>query len=152
MRAALPAIAGLAVAAVGIAVIVVVIGGRGETSFVDLEPGHCFDLPTPDEDAATIDLLTVDLIDCDDPHDAEVVAVGELRGDGAEYPGFEAADADAAAACTRVGVTADGVGVVPIAPTEDTWNTYDGRFVCIALAGGGAPLVGSVLDASQLDG
>ncbi len=155
LRVAGPAFAGLAIVVLAFVLLAVVMRD-GDTSFVDLEVGDCFDLPDADEGDGSIGVFAVELIDCDEPHDVEVVAVGNLReqGDDAaeEYPGFEAADEAAAASCALVAVDSARVGVVPVAPTEQTWSSFDGRYVCLALAVGGGPLVGPVTEGSPLDG
>ena len=147
LRAVGPAVAALVIAAVAVWLVLLVLDDEGTTSFVDLEVGDCFDLPSPDDEGGTVDVLAVELVDCDEPHDVEVVAVGDLRagGDGDdEYPGFEAVDQAAAAACAGTAIDSDRVGVVPVAPTEGTWTSFDGRYACLAIGAG--PLVGSVLD------
>lgn len=143
----------LAVVAGSIAIVALVASvGDDTTAFVDLEPGACFDLPSADDEADTVELLAVDEVDCTDPHDAEVVAVGDLGGGDDPYPGFEVVDRLAAERCALVDVDRSELGVVPVAPTEPTWDDYDGRYVCIALRLGGGQLEGSVVDPAPLAG
>lgn len=101
----------------------------------DLDVGDCFDLD-PDEDGA---VGLVDVIDCDEPHNAEVVAIAELNPNGDQpYPADDELFAIADAAC--LGVPADPrFGILAVAPTEATWDGRRGRVTCVGLVyGGGA--------------
>lgn len=142
-------VAGLAaLVAVAVGLIAVVVSGSS-TSLLDLEVGDCFDLPV-DEPAAGGDAVevveTVDVIDCDEPHEAEVVAAGELNPDGAlDYPSDDELFAVLDQRCAAIGdLPLDRFGIVPIAPTEQSWRSFDGRYLCLAIPFGGAPVTGSI--------
>lgn len=142
--------------AVGIVVLgvglVVLVTSTSSTALLDLEVGDCFVLPTSvtaaDTDAEIDVVETVDVIDCDDPHDAEVTAAGELNPDGdLDYPSDEELFAIVDQRCALVDtVPTDRFGVVPIAPTERSWTSLDGRYLCLAVPFGGGMVTGSIAD------
>lgn len=127
------------------AIIGVALSGGGSTPIVDLEVGDCFDLP----DESEMDRFeTVDLIDCDEPHEVEVVGVGELNPEGdLPYPDDDELFRIAGQRCAVLtdGLPLEGFGVVPLAPTLDTWEGADGGFSCLALQVGGEPTEGSLM-------
>ncbi len=114
----------------------------------DLEEGQCF---SPILDADDDFLLAAILRRCDEPHRAEVFAIERLEGNaGTPYPGDEAIDEQADAACDRafeayVGIPYDESRLRAIfyAPTEQTWPGGDRRVTCVVEAGG-EPLTASV--------
>jgi hypothetical protein len=137
-----------AVVAVGVALLLVVVGSDA-TSVVDLEVGDCFDFPTVDGDDVA-EFETVDVVSCSEPHEAEVVFVGDLNPDGdTPYPDdidlFALADRRCGTGVELPDELADRFGVVPIAPTQETWEGADGRFSCVALQYGGDRFDFSVL-------
>lgn len=134
--------------------IATVLSLSNETTWTDLEPGDCFDLAGAlagaDGDLAAVE--AVDTIDCDDPHDAEVVAAGDLNPDGDRtYPADDDlfAEIDRECASQVPGVVdpdvADRFGIVPIAPDVRTWDDRGGRFACVAVVAGGGTITGSAL-------
>lgn len=131
--------------------IATVLSLSNETSWTDLEPGECFDLAgaIADADGDLGSVSSVDTVGCDAPHDAEVVAVGELNEDeDRPYPADDELFAEIDRACeSRVPdeVDTDRFGIVPIAPEERTWNERQGRFVCVAVVRGGGTTTGSAL-------
>lgn len=131
----------LAVVVLGVAVIAVVAGSGGSTPLVELEVGDCFDLPADGSDDTVAD---VDLIDCEEPHLAEVVFVGSLNEGDDPYPPDDELFAAVELACRRADVVAsDAYGLLPIAPTPELWASFDGRFLCVAVPFGGQPVTGS---------
>ena len=133
----------LLVVALAIAAVVAVSSAGGGTALVDLEPGDCFELP---DSLAAGAIESVQPIDCDEPHLAEVVAVGELGADGLDYPADEMLFDDVDRSCRLASpVMSDEFGLLPVASTRDLWESFDGRFVCIAVPFGGAPVTGSAL-------
>ena len=130
------------VTAVALAAIVLVVGSGG-TSVFDLAVGDCFDLPVGGDE---VDVDTVDLIACDEPHEAEVVAVGRLnRERDRPYPDDDQLFAEVDRECAAAAVELDDrFGIVPIAPNEESWEPFEGAFVCVALRFGGAPVTGSI--------
>lgn len=138
--------------AIAIALIVVVVSNTS-TSLLDLRVGDCFDLPVAGSEAARADdveiVETVEVIGCDEPHEAEVVAVGELNPDGdLAYPSDDELFAAVDPRCAAASVPLDRFGIVPIAPTERSWESFDGRFLCLAIPFGGEPVTGSIVGSS----
>ncbi len=132
----------LVVLALAIAAVVAVTSPGANTAMVDLEPGTCFELPDS-VDSGTIDSVVT--IDCTQPHLTEVVAVGVLGTDGGEYPDDDVLFREVDQACRAVSpVTSDAYGLLPIAPTRDLWESFDGRYLCVAIPFGGEPVRGSV--------
>lgn len=131
----------LAVLVAGGVVVAILLGG-GTTAIVDLEPGDCFDLP----DDVGDEIVAVTTVECSEPHLAEVVSVGELRVGDEPYPGGDELFATVDAACRRAGVVdSDAFGLLPIAPTEALWESFDGRYLCVAVPFGGEPVTGSIV-------
>ena len=140
MRALWWAVAGTVLFGVAALVIAVAVGElAGDTSDVtDLEVGDCFDLE-PDDDGG---VGLVDVIDCDEPHNAEVVAVADLNPDG-ELPYPTDAELFPLAERRCADVPPDPrFGVLAVAPTEATWEARDGRVVCVALVYGDGQVTG----------
>lgn len=145
---------GLAVlVAAAVLAIAAVLSLSNETSWTDLDAGDCIDLAgavddAADEDAASV--FSVDTVDCDEPHDAEIVARGELDPDGDRpYPADDELFDEADRACADLvpaSVDTSVYGIVPIAPDERTWDERGGRFVCVAVVVGGGTVTGSALD------
>lgn len=136
--------AAVLVVAVGVAIVVAVTASGEATAIVDLEVGDCFDLPDDVSDAG--ELRSVDVVDCATPHLAEVVSDGVLNTDDAPYPDdvdlFDLVERS----CRRAGVVeSEAFGLLPIAPTPDLWTSFEGRFVCVAIPFGGAPVTGSIV-------
>ena len=146
----------IGVAAAAVVLVVIVLSAGSGTALDDLEVGDCFDLPdvadadadadAGGEAAGPVEIVqTVDVVPCVDPHDAEVVVVGALDPDGDRpYPSDAELFAEIDPLCARAEVPGDRYGVVPIAPTESSWTSFDGRFLCIALPYGGEPSTGSI--------
>ena len=116
---------------------------------LDVGLHECFDLEV-DTDAASGDVAeigTVHVVDCDEPHNAEVIAVGNLDpGGDTEYPPDDellvATDERCAAVFAQVMSGAVAAGNVPVAPNEAAWGPTRGRYVCVALVAGGGEMVG----------
>lgn len=130
----------------GAVALIVIATGSSSTAIVDLDTGDCFDLPDESELAR---FETVDLIDCDEPHEVEVVLTGELNPDGdLPYPDdealFELVDRRCATVAATVATSLDDHVLLPLAPTADTWDGADGRFSCLAYPLDGEPQVGSI--------
>jgi hypothetical protein len=146
-------LAGIAIAvvvAVGVALLLVALVVRSDrrTALADLEVGDCFDVDAPGAaDVEEID--TVEVIDCDRPHVAEVVGTGRLDPDGErQYPATDdELFAEVDARCASFDVPADVV-LVPVAPTPTTWEARGGPFACLAVVVGQERVTGSVLERS----
>ena len=99
--------------------------GSEETSVADIEVGQCF----------TGDANDVDVVDCAEPHAAELFAVAPAADASVPYPGVDQARTDGGNACApqlvayygaETGVAAaNGLELSPIAPTQEQWD--DGR-------------------------
>lgn len=136
----LGALAGLAIA-VAAAVVVGSAVDPDRVGILDVEPGDCFTLPN-DENLTELDVI--ELQDCDEPHDAEVVAVGDLNpAGGVEYPDDELLFDLVDVACGDPRrFFPDGFGLLPVAPNERAWNGRDGRYVCVAVSLGEGRVTG----------
>jgi len=149
------AVVGVVVAIVGVAALAVVVARHSSgRSVAELELGDCFDLPTmsPNADTTTVEIvMRVELIDCDDPHGAQVVQVGELnprtdRGYPSDAVLFDEADQQCLRALSIVG---DRFGLLPVAPTEATWEALLGRYQCLAVPFGGGRSSGTLMPAGR---
>ena len=130
---------------VGVLAIVALTSG-GDTLVLDLDVGDCFELPADMSQAAIDQVATVE---CDDPHQAEVFAAAELNPDRElPYPGeeplFRTADRRCAAARSERPQLGDRFGILPVVPNEASWDSFRGRFVCVAIPYGGGTTVGSL--------
>lgn len=136
--------AALVVVAVGVAIVVAATASNERTAIVDLDVGDCFDLP---DDASGADQLeTVEVVDCSSPHLAEVVSDGALNTDDAPYPDDDELFDLVERNCRAAGVVeSDAFGLLPIAPTVELWESFEGRYVCVAIPFGGEPVTGSIV-------
>lgn len=124
--------------------VVVVVSSSGDTAIVDLEAGDCIELPDDADATGAVD--TVVTVDCDVPHLAEVVSVGDLDPGDAPYPSDAELFAEVERRCRDAGVVdSDAFGLLPVAPTEALWDSFDGRYLCIAVPFGGEPVTGSLV-------
>lgn len=110
-------------------------------SVLDADPGDCFTMPI---DPNITELTEIERQDCDEAHDAEVVAVGELNpGGNRSYPDDELLFDLVDVACGDPRrFFDDGFGVLPVAPNERAWNGLRGRFVCVGVSLGGEFVTG----------
>jgi hypothetical protein len=132
------------VVAVGVGAIVVLVSSGDDTAIVDLDVGDCFDLPDDETADGTID--SVDTVDCGAPHLAEVVFRGELNSGDDPYPDDDELFDRVDETCREAQVVdADVFGLLPIAPTPELWESFGGRFLCVAIPFGGVPVTGSAL-------
>ncbi len=144
-------ITGIVGALAGVSFIVVALTGAfddGEVAVLDLEVGQCVRLEVGE---GITELASVEVVDCAEPHEAEVVQVGELNPDGDRpYPADPELFAEIDGICTldrflayAGGEPAEPWASYPIAPDQATWERLDGRFVCLALSPDG-PRTGSL--------
>jgi len=143
MRWLLPG-AALAVATVVILTMAVTLASDSSTDVTDLDVGDCFDLVLePDADEEFAELTLVEPIACDDPHNAQVVALFDLNADHDQpFPGDAELFAEADRACGSLVLDDERFGVLPITPTEATWDARRGRTLCVAVTFGGVELEG----------
>ena len=118
---------------------------------LDVAIGECFDRP------ATPDVVDVDVVDCDEPHDFEAFATGDLDGDG--YPGAEEVSAQSLMLCNErfadyVGrpPAQSGLVVVPVAPTDEQWQNGSRSVTCTVTRRVPERLEGSVEGSEPSDG
>lgn len=141
----------LVAGAVAVVIGVFVALSRQESSIFELEAGDCFVLPEFDDDESrpTTALDTVDSIDCDEPHNAEVLTTGQVNRDQSRpHPGDDALLAEVWQLCRPAGRAADdlGFGVLPVIPNEAAWEPRGGPYLCIAVAYGGTLGRGSIAE------
>lgn len=141
-------IGGVVLATIAIAILMLAVRliASSATDITDLDEGDCFDLDLDDlvdsgGDMADIDL--VDVVACDQPHNAEVVEAGDLNPDhDRPFPSADELFAEVSPACDRLG-TDERFGIVPVIPTEATWLAREGRYLCVAVAYGGESITGN---------
>lgn len=137
----------LALGAFAVAGVAIAVVRSDDTVVVELDPGQCFELP----DAIVDEIGVVDTVDCDTPHQAEVVAADELNPErDRDYPGGEESLSAAEHACNAAladeRALLDEFGIVAVVANEAAWGPLEGRFVCVAIPYGGEPTSGSALD------
>ena len=127
-----------------------VINLNDDTVIDDLEVGDCVESDLDDADE-TVEVRELPVIDCDEPHDAEVVDVVELnRGRRREYPSPLDLGQEATVACLEGfedyhGAPSSGDLVVSfIVANEDAWDALRGLVVCLAFDADGDQLDESV--------
>jgi hypothetical protein len=134
------------VAAIVVGILVLTVLLQSDTTLVlDLEPGECFELP---DDTSTA-ITTVDTVDCQSAHLAEVFAAGELNPDrDLPYPDddqlFAMADQRCATALVDIDGASEQFGILPVVADEASWDSYRGRYVCVAIPYGGEAVTGSL--------
>lgn len=122
---------GLGVALLAVAGYLLLQGDSG-TLVDDLSIGDCFQVP------ADVDIVVVEVVSCDEPHDQEVFLVGELPDPrDVPYPGVLAVDESAFMACfddfkPYVGASYETseLDIFWIAPSGASWEEGDRLVVC----------------------
>jgi molecular chaperone DnaK len=115
-----------------------------ETSVADIEVGQCFNGDAND----------LDVVDCAEPHAAELFAVAPAADASVPYPGADQARTDGGNACAlqlvayyggETGVAAaNGLELSPIAPSQEQWDAGDTETYCLAVDADGGSLQGSI--------
>jgi hypothetical protein len=148
MRAWIVGLMAASLVAVALAVAALVFLRPGDDTIVlDLDAGDCFQVP---DDIAQATISKVDTIDCTKPHEAEVFATGELDpGRDQPYPDdeqqlFARVDRQCAAVLADRADLVDRFGVLPVVADERSWESYRGRYVCVAIPYGGGTTQGSL--------
>lgn len=111
-----------------------------------LQAGDCFNDP---EAGSSTQVTELEAVPCDEPHDNEVFHVFDL--DDGDFPGADEAKELGLDGCepeieAYIGATAQeaGLAIVPLTPTEQSWNDRDDRTVICALyKADGSELTGS---------
>ena len=109
-------------------------GGGGATTVHDIKPGDCLN------DQPGEEILTVDLIDCADPHDLEAFHVGNIGIAGA-YPGEQALEEAGRDICegslfdTYVGrpYLESELYAAFYLPTAESWDAGDRDIICLII-------------------
>jgi hypothetical protein len=136
----------LVAGALAVAALVVLSPGD-DTLVLDLDSGDCFQIS---DDIATATISEVDTIECTKPHEAEVFATGELDPDREQpYPAdqqqlFARVDRQCAAVLADRSDLVERFGVLPVVADEQSWDSYRGRYVCVAIPYGGGTTQGSL--------
>jgi hypothetical protein len=112
-----------------------------------LQPGDCFNDP---EAGSPTQVTALEAVPCDEAHDNEVFHVFDL--DDGDFPGADEvkqAGLDGCESEAEAYLGADpleaGLTIVPVTPTEQSWNDKDDRTVICALyKADGTELTGSV--------
>ena len=136
------------VVAVGLAAAAVLaLRPGGDTIVLDLAAGDCFQVP---DDIADATIARIDTVSCNEPHEAEVFATGELNPKRDQpYPAdaqqlFAQVDAKCAAVLADHPDVLERFGVLPVVADEQSWNSFRGRYVCVAIPYGGGTTDGSL--------
>jgi hypothetical protein len=114
---------------------------------LDLEAGDCFQVP---DEIANSTISEIDTVSCDEPHEAEVFATGELNPERDQpYPEDEQQTfARVESRCASVLSGDDDLerqfGVLPVVADERSWDSFRGRYVCVAIPYGGGTTEGSL--------
>jgi hypothetical protein len=124
------------------------------TALADLAPGDCIDLADL-EAAGDLEVAEVSVLDCSEPHDAEVYALISLDDDpDSRHPGDEHVLAAADRVCLDAFQGYVGaryvdtrLEIVHLRPTVASWARGDRRVICAVVNAGSGPLVGSVAGA-----
>jgi hypothetical protein len=119
-------------AAVTLAAVTLSCSGNG----FHLTPGDCFNAG----DSST--LSSSNIVDCAQPHDAEVFYIFAYPNAPADYPGEDAIRTTAESGCTPqfedyVGISYDNTTAYTISflrPDADSWSQGDRAFICLITA------------------
>lgn len=115
-----------------------------EILFVDVNPGHCLDLPP-------FGAARVTVMPCDLPHDAELVAMIPVQlGPDGTYPGLGSMRREGSALCVATlaalpTTSASLFEPFALAPPEDVWNDDHHEVWCFATSRHG-PVTGRIAD------
>ncbi len=150
------AVLGLALAVVMVALgVLIVVIGSSSTAVGDLQLGDCFDFPAIGDAEQSVQVLEqVDVIGCEEPHEAEVVLVGDLNS------AVVISTTPTTATCSSSSISDaasphrssfPNFGVLPIAPSEDSWTRLEGRFQCLAVPYGGGRTIGTLAVSGSSD-
>jgi len=132
-------------AVLAVALLMAACGGDGGTSVANLRPGDCFD------DQPALEIETVELLDCSEPHDLEVYHVGSLGLAGA-YPGeealieagFEICEGPLFDAYVGRSYLESELYTDFYRPTAEGWADGDDELVCLIFDLDGTKLTGSM--------
>ena len=98
-----------------------------ETAVFDLESGDCVNFDFNPESELIVEVSTVEVVDCDDPHDGEVIRRGELNPDeDRPYPSNDELIGESLQDCGRD----DTENIFTVFPNEESWDEQGGPYVC----------------------
>jgi uncharacterized protein DUF4190 len=125
----------------------------GETAVFELERGDCVNFDFNPDSEIVVTVTTVDVVDCEKPHTAEVMFIDELNPDGdLPYPSNEQLFADIGEACSNRApdevasdVDLTDFSSFTVAPDDGSWENDDGPYVCFAIREGGRTSTGSLV-------
>jgi hypothetical protein len=132
------------------AVAVLVLAGAGcsdKGNVFSLEEGSCFQDP-----GGSLEVSDVEIVDCEEPHFAEVFHNEDIDSEGDDFPGAAVISEQVSETClgpafeefTGVPYVQDSVfDVYPLAPTEETWDAGDREITCSVMSLTGEQLTGS---------
>ncbi|MBA2444407.1 MAG: hypothetical protein H0V49_03650 [Nocardioidaceae bacterium] len=128
-----------------------VIVEAGRLELQQIRAGDCVEIPSLSDSEVEVSAYEISGLPCDEPHNAEAVAVIEIQGE--EFPGGAALDAESALLCqakySESFPTDFPAGVISfrLVPTEDVWNDEGGhRSICFAVKSDYSDMEGSVTD------
>jgi hypothetical protein len=102
----------------------------GETAVFDLDTGDCVNFDFNPESDRIIEVTTVEVVDCDEPHEAEVIQRGELNpGEDRDYPSNDQLIAESYEGCGRDDLS----NIFTVFPNEDSWDQQGGPYVCFEI-------------------
>jgi hypothetical protein len=127
----------------------------GAVGVFKLQEGDCVKLPSAlgpsdDDQGGDVEVDAMEAIPCTELHDGEVILVDDqFFADLTEFPGVEAGTEQATPACvealdayTGTDFDTSSFNVVPLVPTEPSWEALDDR---------GVVCIGVTLDAELVD-
>ena len=97
----------------------------------DLEEGDCANFDFNPDSERIVEVTTVDVVDCDEEHEAEVIQVGELNPDEdrRRTRTTRLSSRSRTNGCGREDLT----NIFTVAPDEDSWNDDGGPYVCFEM-------------------
>jgi len=129
---------------------VAVLTACGEGNVFSLKVGDCYNSDVPITDESFVPVANVDLVSCDDPHESEVFAV--LQMPDSSWRGEDYVDDFGSQHCLQhfqsfVGIEYDFSEWYAslLVPTEESWNTLNGRKVICAVG----PESGKVVESAK---
>ncbi len=141
---------------VGFVVLIVLIATgvieTGDTSIDDLDMAACYDLPL--DSGFDDEISSLKEIPCDEPHDGQLFAGGELNPDrDRDYPASaDALTTEAGTACsgtpfeefTGERYATSPLGIYVLVPSEAAWTASRGSYSCFLVSADGSALVESM--------
>ena len=144
---------GLAAAATLIPLVATGVIDVDETALDDLERGDCVESDLDEQPLGEdTEVSSLPVVDCDEPHDAEVTGTARLNPDeDRDYPSQDELAREASQLCVerfREHTGAEPGALIPlyIVSNEESWDELRGLVVCLAFDAAGDDLEGSIAD------